>query len=46
MINKKHLLRTAISLMCVVTIASSGLPVMAKPSTKDLKNKTESLEGE
>lgn len=46
MINKKHFLRTAISLMCVVTIASSGLPVMAKPSSKELKNKTENLEGE
>jgi len=46
MINKKHLLRTAISFMCVVTIASSGLPVMAKKSSSDLKKKTESLEGE
>lgn len=46
MINKKHLLRTAISLMCVVTIASSSLPVMAKPSSKELKKKTESLQGE
>ena len=46
MINKKHLLRTIISLMCVVTIASSGLPVMAKPSSKDLKKKTENLQGE
>lgn len=46
MINKKHILRTALSLMCVVTLASSGLPVMAKPSSKELKNKKESLESE
>lgn len=46
MINKKRLLRTAISLMCVVTVASSGLPVMAKPSSKDLKIKTEKMEDE
>lgn len=44
MINKKHLFRTAISLMCVVTIASSGLPVMAKKSSSELKKKTEGLE--
>lgn len=46
MLNKKHLLRTVISLMCVVTLASSGLTAMAKPSSKELKNKKESLEGE
>lgn len=46
MINKKHLLRTAISLMCVVTIASSGLPVMAKPSSSSLKKQTKNLENE
>lgn len=46
MINKKHILRTALSLMCVVTLASSGLSVMAKPSSKELKNKKESLESE
>ena len=44
MINKKHLLRTAISLMCVVTIASCELPVLAKKSSSELKKETLNLE--
>ena len=46
MINKKYLLRTVISLMCIVSVASSGLTVSAEPSSSDLKQKTESLESE
>lgn len=46
MINKRLLLRTAISFMCVAAIATSGLPVLAKPSSSSLKKQTENLEGE
>lgn len=40
---KKRILRTVILLMCVVTLASSEMPVHAKPSAKDLKKKTSEL---
>ena len=46
MINKKRFMRTALSLLCVASLASSGLTVMAKPSSKELKNKKENLENE
>lgn len=41
---KKRLLRTVISLMCVVTLASSSMLVHASPSAKDLEKKTSDLE--
>lgn len=46
MINKKLFFRTLISMMCVVTVASTGFTVSAKPSSKDLEIKTSNLEGE
>lgn len=46
MINKRLLLRTAISFLCVAAIATSGLPVLAKPSSASLEKQTENLEGE
>ena len=46
MINKKRLLRTVISLICVVTVASSNLPVLASPTSGELEQKTSNLQEE
>ena len=41
---KKRILRTLISLLCVVSLASSELIVHASPSAKELEKKTSDLE--
>lgn len=46
MINRKHLLRTVISLLCIVTLFSSSIQVYAKPDSKELEKKTSELEGQ
>ena len=46
MINKKHLLRSFVSLTCVAALVFAQLPVSAAPSSKELKKKTSSLENE
>lgn len=43
---KKRILRSALGLICAVTIASVNTSVYAAPSTEDLENKTSSLQGE
>ena len=43
---KKQILRTALALLCSVTLASSGISVYAAPSTEELEQKTSSLQGE
>lgn len=46
MINKRLLVRSAISLMCALALFTSDITVYAKKtSSKELKKKTESLEG-
>jgi len=46
MLNRKNLLRTVISFLCIVSLLSSHIQVYAKPSSKDLEKKTSALEGE
>lgn len=46
MINKKHLLRSFVSLTCAVALVFTQFPVSAAPSSKELKKKTSSLENE
>ena len=43
---KKQILRTALALLCAVTLASSGISVYAAPSTEELEQKTSNLQGE
>ena len=43
---KKQILRTALALLCTVTLASSGISVYAAPSTEELEQKTSNLQGE
>lgn len=43
---KKRILRSALGLVCAVTIASVNTSVYASPETKDLEEKTSSLQGE
>lgn len=42
---KKQILRTALALLCAVTLASSGISVYAAPSTEELEQKTSNLQG-
>ena len=46
MINKKRLLRTVTSWLCIVTVASSNLPVLAAPTSDELEHKTSNLKKE
>ena len=43
---KKQILRTALGLLCAVTLASSGISVYAAPSSEELEQKTSDLQGE
>lgn len=43
---KKQILRTALALLCTVTLASSGISAYAAPSTEELEQKTSNLQGE
>ena len=40
---KKQILRTALALLCSVTLASSGISVYAAPSTEELEQKTSNI---
>lgn len=46
MINKKHFIRTVISLVCAVSVASSNLPVLAAPTSDELEQTTSNLKEE
>ncbi len=43
---KKHILRLCLGITCAVTIASTNILAYAKPSSKELKNKTVELQNE
>ena len=46
MINKKRILRTITSVVCIVTVASSNFTVLASPTSGELKQQTSNLENE
>ena len=46
MINKKHFLRSFVSLTCIAALIFAQIPVSAAPSSKELKKKTSHLENE
>ena len=46
MINKKRLLRTVTSWLCIVTVASSNLPVLVAPTSDELEHTTSNLKKE
>ena len=46
MINKKRFLRTVTAWLCIVTVASSNLPVLAAPTSDELEHTTSNLKKE
>lgn len=44
--NKKHFIRTVVSFVCAVSVASSNLPVLAAPTSDELEQATSNLKEE